>query len=63
MATYVYQSVEDVDKFRRYTESIAQHFGSDTLAEHYLNGFINWDGSPTKETIDAEAELTAYFGY
>jgi hypothetical protein len=51
MGFVVYNSVEDVNAFQKYTESVADHFGSDTLAEHYLNGFINWDGSPTEESI------------
>jgi hypothetical protein len=40
----VYQSVEDVKKFQNYAEQVAEHFGSDMMAEHYLNGFIDWDG-------------------
>jgi hypothetical protein len=40
----VYQSVEDVQKMQRYTESVAEHFGSDQMAEHYLNGLIDWNG-------------------
>lgn len=42
---YVYESVEDVQKFQKYTESIADHFGSDAMAEKYLNGLIDWDGN------------------
>ena len=40
----VYNSVEDVEKMRSWTEKVAEHFGSDQMAEHYLNGLIDWDG-------------------
>jgi hypothetical protein len=40
----VYNSVEDVENFRKYTESIVDHFDSEVLAEHYLNGLIDWNG-------------------
>lgn len=45
MTFYVYQSVEDVKKFQRYTEEVARHFGSDMMAEKYLDGLIDWDGN------------------
>jgi hypothetical protein len=63
MSFIVYDSVETIEKFRSYTEEVADHFGSDTLAEHYLNGFINWDGSPTQESIEAEERCKDYFGW
>lgn len=44
-SSVVYNSTEDVDKFRRYTSEVAKHFQSETLAEHYLNGLIDWDGN------------------
>ena len=44
MAFIVYKSVEDVQKAQRYNETVAEHFGSDTMAEHYLNGLIDWEG-------------------
>jgi hypothetical protein len=44
MGFLVYQSVEDVQKMQRYTETVAEHFSSDTMAEHYLNGLIDWNG-------------------
>ena len=46
MAVFIYQTVEDVDKFRRYTSEVAEHFQSDKMAEDYLNGLIDWDGNP-----------------
>lgn len=63
MPFVVYSSVEVVDEFRNYTEDVAAHFGSDTMAEQYLNGFINWDGSPTQETVNAQKFLEGYFGW
>ena len=63
MSFVLFDSAETVGRFRDYTSEVAAHFGSDTLAEHYLNGFINWDGSPTQETIDAEELLQDYFGW
>jgi hypothetical protein len=47
MEFFVYKNVEDVEKFQRYTESVADHFGSDTMAEKYLNGLIDWNGDET----------------
>lgn len=49
MASVVYNSVEDVREFQKYTESVADHFGSDILAEQYLNGLIDWDGNPAED--------------
>jgi len=46
MTTYIYQTTEDVQKFRNYTRAVADHFGSDLMAEHYLDGLIDWDGNP-----------------
>jgi hypothetical protein len=40
-----YRTAEDVEKFQKYTESVAEHFGSDTMAEKYLNGLIDWNGN------------------
>lgn len=48
MGFVIYQSVEDVKKFQKYTESVAEHFGSDQMAEHYLNGLVDWDGNATE---------------
>ncbi len=45
----IFGSTEDVHAFQRFTESVADHFGSDQMAEHYLNGFIDWDGNPTED--------------
>jgi len=45
MPFYIYNSVEDVNKFRSYTEEVANHFGSDSMAEKYLDGLIDWDGN------------------
>lgn len=46
MADFVrYETVEDVEKFRRYTLEVAEHFQSDGLAENYLNGLIDWNGN------------------
>jgi hypothetical protein len=44
MAYFVYESVENVENFQKYTESVADHFGSDAMAEKYLDGLIDWDG-------------------
>lgn len=49
MGFVIYNSVEDVKSFQKYTESIAEHFGSDLMAEKYLDGLINWDGSEVDE--------------
>lgn len=46
MSFVVYNSVEDVENFRRYTSEVAEHFQSDLLAEQYLNGLIDWNGNP-----------------
>lgn len=46
MAFVEYKTVEDVKNFQKFTESVADHFGSDVMAEHYLNGLIDWDGKP-----------------
>jgi hypothetical protein len=45
MGFVIYKSVEDVENFRTYTEKVAEHFGSDAMAEKYLNGLIDWDGN------------------
>lgn len=45
MTFIVYESVEDVKEFQRYNEEVANHFGSDMMAEKYLNGLIDWDGN------------------
>jgi len=49
MGYVVYTSVEDVSDFRNYTASVAQHFGSDMMAEKYLDGLIDWDGNEMEE--------------
>jgi hypothetical protein len=41
----VYETVEDVEKFRTYREKVEDHFDSYTLAEAFLNGLIDWDGN------------------
>lgn len=41
----VYETAYDVDQFRKHTESVADHFGSDAMAEKYLDGLIDWDGN------------------
>jgi hypothetical protein len=45
MATFVYNSVEAVEKFRSYREEVEEHFGSYKMAEAFLNGLIDWDGN------------------
>lgn len=44
MSYVLYETVQDVQAMQNYNESVAQHFGSDAMAEKYLDGLINWDG-------------------
>lgn len=44
MAYVIYKTVEDVQNFRTYKEKVAEHFGSDVMAEKFLNGLIDWEG-------------------
>lgn len=44
MAFVVYNSVEDVKEFQSATERVVEHFGSEAMAEKYLDGLIDWDG-------------------
>jgi len=44
MDTYVIlQTSEDVETMRKDHRKIVEHFGSETLAERYLDGLINWN--------------------
>lgn len=41
----IYQSVKDVENFRKYTSRVADHFDSEVMAEKYLDGLIDWNGN------------------
>lgn len=45
MPFVVYRNTEDVENFRKFTNAIADHFQSDSMAEKYLDGLIDWDGN------------------
>jgi len=50
MSSFIaWETPEDVEKFRNYRESVEEHFGSYQMAEHFLNGLVDWNGNPIND--------------
>jgi hypothetical protein len=54
MGFVIWNSPEDVEKFREYREAIADHFHSERLAAAYLDGLIDWNGNEIWDGYDPE---------